>query len=436
MQAVIMCGGKGSRLRMVTNDTIPKSMVSVAGKPLLLRQVENLREQGIEEFVFAVGYLWNIIYDFFRDGSDFGVHIDYIIEETPLGSAGALYMLPPLLKSRKDFLLLSGDILFDIDIARMKKFHEEKKAFATQFIHPNDHPCDSDIIVCDNDMRIIRFDSKRNVRKYWYHSRVNAGLVLINPEACNYVKKNKQVNLEGDLLPALLKRGMPLYAYQSSEYVKDIGKPERLAAAEQDIRQGRVAKKNLKNKQRAIFLDRDGTINKQKGLICSEEQFELELYAAESLNRLHAAGFLAIVVTNQPVVARGLCDIAAVDNIHAKMETLLGREGAYLDAIYFCPHHPDSGYPGENPKYKIPCVCRKPATGMIEQAVSRFNIDVSDSWIVGDSTIDIQTGLNAGLHTALVLTGVGGKDGKYAVEPEIVGANLNDAIDRILMTRI
>ncbi len=163
-----------------------------------------------------------------------------------------------------------------------------------------------------------------------------------------------------------------------------------------------------------------------------EEEFELEACALEAIRKINKSGYLAVVVTNQPVVARGLCEIEDVERIHKKLATLLGREGVYLDDILFCPHHPDKGFPEENQAYKIPCECRKPKTGMIQKAAAKFNIDLDNSWIIGDTTMDLQTGVNAGLHTALVLTGTAGKDGKYDVKPELVGRDLLDTVEKIL----
>ena len=127
-----------------------------------------------------------------------------------------------------------------------------------------------------------------------------------------------------------------------------------------------------------------------------------------------------------------MCSIEDVERIHRKLQTLLGQEGAYLDGIKFCPHHPDRGYPEENPAYKIPCRCRKPEIGMLEECAERFNIDLSASWMVGDTTVDVQTGTNAGCKTALVLTGEAGRDGKYAVQADLTAEDLLDAVNRIL----
>lgn len=426
-----MAGGKGTRLRAITNDEVPKPMAPVAGKPILQWQVECLREQGVTDLVLVTGHLGEKIQEFFGDGKRFGVHIRYIQETVPLGTAGALSMLPPLLKEEL-FFLVFGDVLFDIDLARMAKFHREKQAKATLFVHPNSHPFDSDLVVCDDAGRVRRFDPKNSVRTGWYHNCVNAGSYVLDRSICERVPRETKMDLEKELLAGMIGADEAVYAYRSSEYIKDVGTVERITAAEKELESGYIAKRSLRNRQRAIFLDRDGTVNRKNGLVYREEQFELEDGVIEAIRRINRSGYLAILVTNQPVVARGLCSVEDVEDIHKKLETLLGREGVYLDDIHFCPHHPDKGYPEEDPAYKIPCHCRKPDIGMIEACAERYNIDLANSWMVGDTTVDIQTGKNAGTRTALVLTGDAGRDGKYKVTPDLVCDDLGQAVQRIL----
>lgn len=426
-----MAGGKGTRLRAITNDEVPKPMAPVAGKPILQWQVECLREQGVTDLVLVTGHLGEKIQEFFGDGKRFGVHIRYIQETVPLGTAGALSMLPPLLKEEL-FFLVFGDVLFDIDLARMAEFHRKKQAKATLFVHPNSHPFDSDLVVCDDAGKVRRFDPKNSVRTGWYHNCVNAGFYVLDRAICERVPRETKMDLEKELLAGMIGAGEAVYAYRSSEYIKDVGTVERITAAEKELESGYIAKRSLRNRQRAIFLDRDGTVNRKNGLVYREEQFELEDGVIEAIRRINRSGYLAILVTNQPVVARGLCSVEDVEDIHKKLETLLGREGVYLDDIRFCPHHPDKGYPEENPAYKIPCHCRKPDIGMLEACAERYNIDLANSWMVGDTTVDIQTGKNAGTRTALVLTGDAGRDGKYKVTPDLVCDDLGQAVQRIL----
>ena len=430
MQAVIMAGGKGTRLATLTKDEIPKPMVPVAGKPLLLWQIERLKESGITDIIMVIGHLGEKIQEYFGDGSGFGVHIEYFVEEAPLGTAGSFYYLKNMLHE-DTFLMMSGDLMFDIDFERMIRFHREHHAAATLFVHPNGHPHDSDLLVLESDGRAKAFDSKHNVRDYWYDNCVNAGVFVFDKKICDRVPEPVRRNLENDI-KGMIEDGEVVYGYVSPEYVKDVGTVERIEQALADMKNGVISSKCLRQKQKCIFLDRDGTINQHRGFIHKEEDFELEACATEAIKRINQSGYLAVVVTNQPVVARGLCEIEDVERIHKKMATLLGREGAYLDAVLFCPHHPDKGFPEENPAYKIPCECRKPNIGMIQKAAEKYNIDLSQSWMIGDTTMDIQTGRNAGLHTVLVRTGEAGNDRKYDVTPDMVCDDLLNAVQEIL----
>lgn len=425
-----MAGGKGTRLKSLTNDEIPKPMVMVAGKPILLWQVETLKSNGVDEIIMITGHLGEKIREYFGDGSKFEIPISYYQETEPLGTAGALALIQDRLQDT--FVLAFGDVIFDIDVVRMLEFHREKKSKLTLFVHPNSHPYDSDLVLTDADKALTGFLRKNEPRDESYKNLVNAGFYIVDREMCKEIPQGTKTDLEKNLIAEHITSRKDIYAYRSGEYIKDAGTPERIADVEKDIENGIVRAKNLNNKQKAIFLDRDGTINVYKGLLCKKEDMELESRVSEAIRLINRSEYLVFVVTNQPVVARNMCSIEDVGNIHDRMETLLGEDGAYLDDIEFCPHHPDKGYPEENPVYKIMCECRKPKTGMIDRLALRYNIDLKKSWMIGDSTMDIQTGINAGLHTALVSTGVGGTDGKYIVVPEMQCDNLYEAVKNIL----
>ena len=431
MQAVIQAGGKGTRLSAITKNEIPKPMVEVAGKPLLEHQIEVLKKNGVTDIILVIGHLGHVIKDYFQDGARCGVSIKYVEEKNLLGTAGCFYFLKSQL-TESDFMFVYADLLFDIDVDRMLEFHHRHESMATLFVHPNSHPFDSDLVITGDDDRVISCNPKGTPRTDWYENIVNAGLFIFNKKICDYVEQNENLALEKGLLNRVLSEGEPVYAYRSSEYVKDVGTVERLQGGWQDMERGFIAKRNLHEPQKCIFLDRDGTLNILNGLIDCEEKFHLEQGAIEAVKMLNASGWLAIVVTNQPVVARGMCSMDKVQSINRKMQTQLGEKGAYVDDIIFCPHHPDKGYPEENPAYKIVCDCRKPKTGMIDVMVQKYNIDLSKSWLVGDSTVDIQTAKNAGLKSCLVSTGEAGKDGKYIVEADLYAKNVCEGIEKIL----
>ena len=392
-----MAGGKGTRIAQV-NATVPKPMITIEGKPILEYQIETLKKQGYTDIILIVGHMGNVIQKYFGDGSAFGVQISYIVEEQPLGTAGALYFLKDEIQN--DFLLLNGDIIFDVDIQKFLEYHCNQRTAATILTHPNSHPYDSGIIIADDKNRVTNWLHKEDER-LWYKNRVNAGLHMFSPRIFESFHEAKKCDLDRDVLKPLIKEG-ELSVYDSPEYIKDMGTPDRYYAVIEDIKSGKVSAKNLKNKQKAIFLDRDGTINKYVGFLTDINEFELLDGVTEAIKMINESGYLAIVVTNQPVIARGEVSVEELQEIHNKMETLLGQAGAYIDDIFYCPHHPHKGYEGERPEYKIECECRKPKPGMLFAAAEKYNIDLSESWMIGDGENDIEAGKNAGCKVCAV----------------------------------
>lgn len=431
--AVIQAGGRGTRLRELTKDAIPKPMLLMNGKPMLEWQICRLKEYGVTHIILITGHLGKNIREYFRNGADFGVEIKYIEETVPLGSAGSLYYLRNRIKD-ENFLLIYGDVIFDVDFDRMESFHFSHRSEATLLAHPSAHPYDSDILLKDNRDRVLGMLPKNKKRDSWYNNCVNAGIYILSADILECIEEGKYTDLEKDvLMPYILKNRV--FAYCTPEYVRDAGTILRFREVEEAFDKGIPGRKNLKKKQKCIFLDRDGTMNVYKGFVYNPEQFELEANTVEAIRMINASEYLAVMVSNQPVVARGLCGIEDVEAIHNKLMTLLGEEGVYLDDIIFCPHHPDSGYPGENSAYKIKCNCRKPATGMLDKMKDKYNIDFSDSYMVGDTTVDIKTGYDAGIKTILVHTGEAGKDGKYSVHADMEAPDLLEAVKLILRRR-
>lgn len=422
-----MAGGKGTRVEQLYPD-LPKSLIPLNGKPVIQHQLETLKKEGIKEVTISLGYLSDSIIDFIRINNDFGIKITYVIESEPLGTAGSLSLLDD---PKEDFVLVYGDIIFDISVKRFLDYHLDKQGIATLLLHPNDHPYDSDLVQCDVNGKVVSFIMK-NQEKDIYNNNVNSGLFVLSPKILKHIPARK-ADLVNDILPRFLSSGIELYGYNSSEYVKDMGSPERIVEIEESLKSGEIRLKNLSKKQKAVFLDRDGVINDEVDQLIRIEDFSFLEGSISSIKKLNRSDFLSVVVTNQPAVAKGFCKIEDIDNIHRYMETRLGKEGAKLDAIYYCPCHPDKGFLGENLKYKRDCKERKPNTGMLDLAREKFNIDYSKSYIVGDSTRDILAGKRAGVRTILVKTGNGGKDAQYDVEPDYVAKDLNQAVHKIIL---
>lgn len=429
MQAVIMAGGKGSRVTELFPD-IPKPMFPVQGKPLLETHITHLREQGIKDIIIITGYLGERIREHFGDGHKFGAAITYFDEKVPLGTAGALPLIEPLLEDT--FLLIFGDLYADICYERFIAYHREKQAVVTLFAHPNSHPYDSDLIICDEENRVICWDSKLNKREYDYKNLVNAGLYVLSKACLKSILQNGKCDLEKDVIKPLIDKGAEVFAYRSTEYVKDMGTPDRYLSVNRDLERGIPAARNLLRPQKCIFLDRDGTINEYVGFLTRIEEMTLIPGTVEAIRTINCSEYLCVVVTNQPVVARGECTFEDLENIHKRLETLLGQGHAYLDGLMVCPHHPDRGFMGERKELKVSCECRKPGILLFLNAAEQLNIDLSQSYMIGDSTADIAAGINAGMRTILLETGQGGKDNKYPAVPDSVCENLQEAVKLIL----
>lgn len=397
MKVVIMAGGKGTRISSISNR-IPKPMIMIGKKPVLEHELIGLRDQGFTDIVITIGHLGNIIRDYFGNGEKLGIHIKYFEEKEPLGTAGALYYLKEELK--EDFFLLNGDVLMDINFGRMIDYHKRNNADATLLTHPNGHPYDSALIRTDGKGKVMEWLNKEEKRDI-FKNRVNAGVHILSPKVLERVQNPGKIDLDRELLKPLV-ASEKLYAYDSPEYIRDMGTPERYWEVCRDYQNGIVQAKNLRNLQKAVFLDRDGTLNQDVGFLTNPEQMKLLEGVSEALKIIHASGYLAIVVTNQPVIARGECTVEELEKIHDKLETELGKEGAYLDDLFYCPHHPDRGFLGERIEYKKDCTCRKPKPGLLLEAARKYNIDLKKSYMVGDSKRDIIAGIAAGCTSVYV----------------------------------
>lgn len=424
MQAVILAGGQGTRLKSVTT-VIAKPMLPIGDKPLLEHQVALLKSYGITEIFILVNHLKESIQHYFGTGEKHGVSISYYEEELPLGTVGGVKAIED--KITGDFLLIYGDVMFSMDLSKLRDFHYQKKSDCTLVLHPNDHPYDSDLVEVDPFSRITAFHAKPHNPDVYYRNLVNAGVYILSQTIFGFLEKDKKADFGKDIFPTLVNR-IAMFGYNTSEYLKDMGTPDRLEKVSNDYRRGKIALRNLTQKQKAIFLDRDGVLNEDTHLIKHPDELRLFPEAPDAVKRINDSGYLAIVITNQPVVARNLCTEDELRVIHNKLDTLLGAKHALLDALYYCPHHPDKGYPEENPAYKIDCECRKPKPGMLLQAARDFNIDLSQSFFIGDNPRDFEAGKRAGVKTIGVRMSI---QAGVSIKPDYQFQTLAEAVDFI-----
>jgi histidinol-phosphate phosphatase family protein len=418
VKAVILAGGKGSRLATRSNG-LPKPLVPVNGKALLEHQFELLARHGVEQVTVLCGYGAAAIRDFCGDGSRWGLCLQCIDEVVPLGTAGAV--IAALDQLPDEFLVIYGDTMMNVDLPRFYAAHTASGAEATLFLHPNDHPHDSDLVDSDEHGRVTAIHGCPHPEGALLPNQVNAALYVIKASALRgFAVPEAPLDFAKHVFPRLLQEKVHLHGYRSPEYIKDAGTPERLERVENDVRTGVVARSSLAVKSPAIFLDRDGTINEEIPYLTRPEQIRLIPGVAEAIRLLRGAGYRIAVITNQPVIARGDCTALQLLRIHDSMEMALSREGAFIDRIYYCPHHPDKGFEGELPELKLDCECRKPGDGMVRQAERELNLDLSASWLIGDRTGDIQTARNCGLRAVLLRTGIGGRDQRYDAAPDYV----------------
>jgi len=421
LSVVIMAGGKGTRLYSL-GLPLPKPMVPIMGVPILERQIEVLANQGMTKIHLVIGGEHaEKISSYFGDGSNispvtgqsFGVQISYFIEEKPLGTAGALSALKVELNPQ--VLVVNGDLVFDVDMTALYHAHMQfcEGKGATILVQPTDHPFDSGLISIDSEKRVVDWSHPES-RAERYHNLANSGIHILSRDLIADVALDRtfaRVDLDRDLLAPLMRQHL-LHAYLSCEYVRDAGTPERLEQIQYDIKKNLPENLSSRKPRKAIFLDRDGTINRYVGYCLNSDDLILIEGAAQAIRQMHQKGYLVIAVTNQAAVERGWLTHESLDIIHQKLETLLGNEGAYLNAIYYCPHRPSEEQIHPLEEFEQPahlelqqminCTCRKPQPGLLLQAADDFNIDLSQSWMVGDSESDIAAGRAAGCRVASV----------------------------------
>lgn len=428
--AVIVAGGLGTRARRMTGDRLPKALLEVAGVPIVVRQLRWLAREGLERVIVLAGHLGERLRDVLApEGDRLGLAVDVSIEATPRGTAGSLTTIRDTI-GRDDFLVVYGDIVFDLSMSRLLDFHRRHGAVATIVAHPNDHPETSDLLVADADGRVTAVLPRRDRPPGDYRNLVPAGVYVCRPRLLEHLPPRGRVDFVNDLFPALVRGGVPLYAYNTPEYLRDMGSPERCALAAADLASGTVTALRADRPRPALFFDCEGVLNREPGGhgVLTPDDIVLLPGAAAAVRRVREAGLLAIGVTNKPQVAKGMVSPEGLQSLLARIETLLAREGALLDRIYACPHHPDRGFAGEVVELKIPCGCRKPAAGMLRQAMTDLPVAAGRSAFIGDSWRDVAAARSAGVFAYGVRTGEGCRSMPPGLRPDAAFDDVAEAV--------
>lgn len=435
MHAAIVAGGMGTRAAGMTASRIPKALLLVGGVPIIFRQMRVLKREGVTRVSVLGGHLGDqFAAALAPEAVTLGLALSIIVEPTPLGTAGCLTALDP---EADETLLVYGDMLFDMALAPLWEFHRRQRALLTVVAHPNDHPRTSDLIVEENGF-VKAILPRGQTRKDDYRNLVPAGIYLASPAFFTQIKPVTKADMAYDVLPALVASGARLAAYNSPEYLCDIGTPTRHELAERDLIAGRVGAFNLANPRPALFLDCDGVLNEEPGLYGAVTSDDVKMLpgAGAAVRRAREAGRFTVAVTNRPQVAKGFVTFEGLDHILGRLEALLAADGGVLDRIYFCPHHPEAGFPGEIPSLKIHCECRKPGTLLLRLAFADLPIDQRRSALIGDSLRDIGAARGVGIWAYGVRTGHGCRDSERYIRengsppvPDLMFDSVSEAVD-------
>lgn len=404
-------------------------MLPLAGRPLLDHTLEFLANHEIREVILTAGYCADVIEEHYRSGHAYGVKVRVHRESRPLGTSGALNELTREL--HENFVVVYGDVFPDFDLSLLIRSHQSSGKAGTLLVRTSDHPWDSHLVEADEGGRITGFVTKREPGRL-YRNVANAAMYVLNRSILQHVPRDQASDFVHDVFPAALRSGEHLQAHfmECTGYVCDMGTPDRLASVELHLARReriRVARMNP-GKVRAVILDRDGTINIERGLLTRAEDFEFLPGAADGIAKLCAAGLRCFIATNQPAIARGLLTEAGLDAIHSRMNQQLAAVGAQIEKIYFSPFHPETHHGEGVIELRRDSDCRKPRPGMILRAVEEHDLDLSTLVMVGDSEADCLAADAAGVR----FLGVGSKWSASAQKPSKCFDGLNEAAHHIV----
>ena len=393
MQAIILAGGLGTRIKKKFPN-LPKPLIKLQNKSLIEHQINKLISSNITSILILCRYMperiKSEINKINKEKNLYKDPIKVFVEDNNLGTAGAIYQAKHLLN--ENFLVLYGDTYLDVHLKRFVKFYNrDSNIDGLIFVHPNSHPYDSDVII-EGENNLIK-----DIRPYPHKTEevlpnlVNAALYVLKKESFFKVYKDidkSSIDICKNIFPEMIKKGLILKSYHSSEYIKDCGTPERHSQIENHLNLNIPGKRNLVNKQKAIFIDRDGTLILNEYIHSDQDDILISENSDKFLRKINSSEYLSILVSNQPAVAKGFIKEKDLSNISNNLDMELANRDCFLDKKYHCIHHQDIGFEKENINLKFSCNCRKPSTGNFLKASSEYNIEASNSWMIGDNVND------------------------------------------------
>ncbi len=402
-QAIFTLGGRGTRLSNITGE-IPKPLWKINGINTIERAIKNLKMQGISNYIWITNHKAKMFEnEAKRLNKKYNIDIKIHEEEFPKGEAGALLDIFEILDDK--FIFINGDIIFDIDFSRLNNFHIKNDADITFITHLTSHPDDSDCIIesPSNSLHKFKFKNENINTKYFFLG--NAGIALLTKNIVKilknkYSKTKNMLNLFKHFIVESHKDGFKVFSYNTSEYLKDMGTPQRLIQVEQDISNRIVSKMSYLNRQKVLFLDRDNTLIqcKKNKYIVSNKEVEIFDKRLENIKKISNKYEFILLITNQPQIAMGKVSWQDVININGEIIKECQKRGLNIAGFYICPHHPHSGFKNEITALKYNCFCRKPSPGLFFEASFQRNIDLENSIMIGDSWRDSMAAKSAGIQ--------------------------------------
>ena len=417
MQAVILCGGLGTRLKKIYKNT-PKALIKFNKTPNLNKIINDLFKQGFTNVVLLTSFKHEIILNIVKKNK-FYKKIKIVRDKSYFGTGGALVGAKKFLN--KNFIVILGDLFISFDYKKFYLNCIKKKQKSNIVIHPNSHPFDSDTVSYDSNKKIINFYLKNKLRIK--PNNAIAGIFFMNRE----IIKSKYSKKKLDIVCDLLIKNKENYIYKTIDFIKDYGTSKRISYIKKQLAKGKI--NNYKKKKIAVFLDRDGVINKEVGVINKFNQFKILRNAIKAIKILNSNNIPCFLISNQAALSRKKINFKIFNKIHLKLENVLSINKAYLDDYYYCPNF------GKKKYFRIDFPYfsnyRKPNPGMLYALKKTYNLDLKKSYFIGDRDIDILAGKKAGCKTFLVKSPKL-KDYKFKIKPDFFVKDALSAVNKIL----